>query len=167
MVASRLSGFALDVLAAVLAAVFLVFAVPQALHRAANLLISEYYLTGETLAASRARFYGDDSLRAIDQIRAQLPLDEPYLLVEGGGQKSGGVYWVRYDLAPRTSAYLGRLDEIGPGSVRRAAGSLRRVVVSYGPDRPPRLYTRHDFLEALESGAAMQGAPASTSTVPP
>src|SRR5215472_12728899 len=104
-------GRGLDLLALGALSVYLAAAVPWALVRAAgdvDLAIE----TGESLAAGRARVYGERYSQAIDQIRRDLPVSEPYLLVEGGSPASGGVFWVRYDLAPRRAVYLGRLDEL-------------------------------------------------------
>jgi hypothetical protein len=153
-------GFALDVLAAALALVFFAFAVPQALFRGINMLRSEYYLTGETLTAARIRFYGAPYVQAIDQIRQALDPDEDYLLIEAGGAKQGGVYWIRYDLAPRRAVLLGRIEDITPHLVRSAPSTLRHVVVAFDPGEPPRLFDRHTFLTQLDQliAAAAAGA---------
>ncbi len=151
---SRLFGFALDVLAVALAALFFAAALSTALYRAARMLHDQPQLAGETLTAARARIYGPAYVQAIEQIRGAIDPDEPYLLVEAGGPGSGGVYWVRYDLAPRRAILLGRLDEITPRDLRRQEGAnLRHVVVSLGQGPPPVLFDRFAFRALLERRA--------------
>jgi hypothetical protein len=156
---SRLCGFALDVLAVALAVLFFAAAIPPALQRTCQLLQAEAALAGESLTASRARMYGPAYVQAIDQIRAAIDPDEPYLLVEAGGPRQGGVYWVRYDLAPRRAIFLGRLDELTPRDLRRNQGAnLRHVVVALGPGPPPRLFDRFAFRDLLDRRAAAIGS---------
>ncbi len=156
---SRLCGFALDVLAVALAVLFFAAAIPPALQRTCQLLQAEAALAGESLTASRARMYGPAYVQAIDQIRAAIDPDEPYLLVEAGGPRQGGVYWVRYDLAPRRAIFLGRLDELTPRDLRRIQGAnLRHVVVALGPGPPPRLFDRFAFRDLLDRRAAAIGS---------
>ncbi|MBV8200930.1 MAG: hypothetical protein JOZ15_09945, partial [Acidobacteria bacterium] len=75
--------------------------------------------------------------------------------VDGGSGSLGGTYWVRYDLAPRRSIYLGRLYELTSVQEvrRRLAANLRHVVVAYGPEKPPRLYERYRFVQEIDRRA--------------
>jgi hypothetical protein len=149
----------LDGLALTLFAAFLVVAVPQAVMRAAGMLNLAQYARGESAEAGRIRLEGEPYVRGIDAIRAAVPADEPYLLVEGGRLTDGDTYWVRYDLAPRRAILLGRLaDMAGAGpAIRRLGSRLRHVVVAYGHGAPPRLYDRFEFVEELDRRAAGAG----------
>ena len=144
---------ALDLAAAGLFGVFLVAAVPWAVLRAAGLLTLPSLFGRESEALARARFEGLEYVRAIDEIRRSLPLDEPYLLVEAGRPQDGGIYWVRFDLAPRRAVYLGQLAELTDADRlrRRLTGHQRQVVISYGPGLPPRLVERYRLAAEIES----------------
>jgi hypothetical protein len=146
---------ALDLAAAGLFGLFLVAAVPVAVLRSAKLLSLPSRCGGESEAAARARFEGPDYVRGIDEIRRDLAEDETYLLVEAGRPQDGGVYWVRFDLAPRRAVYLGQLAELTDADRlrRRLTGRQRQVVISYGPGRAPRLVERYRFAAELERGA--------------
>lgn len=149
-----LPGRVLDAAAVGLVVFFLAVALPQALWRAWG-EISQAVQSDESLAAARARVYGEEYTRAIDQIRAALPADEAYLLVEGGSPGSGGAYWVRYDLAPRPAAFVGQLQDLTGGARlrRRLSANLRHVVVAFNAGEPPRLYERYRFVEEIERRA--------------
>jgi hypothetical protein len=152
----RWSGLdrALDLAAAGLLALFLVVGVPHALLGAGREVILAAQ-AHESLAEARARVDGEDYSRAIDQIRGELAADDSYLLVEAGSRASGGVYWVRYDLAPRRAVYLGPLEELTSGYRlrRRLMAKLRYVVVTFAKGKPPRLYERYRFLQELDRRA--------------
>jgi hypothetical protein len=152
---ARLSR-ALDVLAIGLLAFFLVAAVPQAMLRALGMLRLAKQAAHESDEAARARAYGEDYTRAIDEIRRAIPASGGYLLVEGGRPQDGGVYWVRYDLAPRRAVYLGHLSELTDARRlrKRIGANLRQVVVAYGPGLAPRLYERYRFVNEIERRAA-------------
>jgi hypothetical protein len=161
----RVMGRALDLFAAGLFGLFLVAAVPQAVQRAAGMLRYAGRLGGESPSTARARFSGDAYVHAIDEIRGALPIDRPYVLVEAGRPQDGGVYWVRWDLAPRRAVYLGQLAELADAvrSRRRFIASPRQVVVSYGPGQPPRLVEWDRFVEEVTAagrGTAPGGAAA-------
>jgi hypothetical protein len=170
----RVMGRALDLFAAGLFGLFLVAAVPQAVQRAAGMLRYASRLGGESPVTARARFSGDAYVHAIDEIRSALPIDRPYVLVEAGRPQDGGVYWVRWDLAPRRAVYLGQLAELSDAvrSRRPFIAPLRQVVVSYGPGQPPRLVEWDRFVEEVAAGrgtapgraAAPARSPAATST---
>jgi hypothetical protein len=156
----RLSS-ALDWLAIGLLGFFLVAAVPQAMQRAWKMLGLVSETRGESEAEARGRAYGKDFTRAIDEIRRAIPEHGGYLLVDGGQPEEGGVYWVRYELAPRRASYLGSLGELTDARrVRKRIGvNLRQVVVSYGPGVPPRLYERFRFVNEIERRAGGAGSP--------
>ena len=147
---------ALDLLAIGLLVFFLLAAVPQAILRALGMLRLVERTAHETDEAARARVYGQDYTRAIDEIRRAIPAGDGYLLVEGGRPQDGGVYWARYELAPRRAVYLGLLGELADAKrLRQGSGaSLRQVVVAYGPGLPPRLYERCRFVNEIEHRAA-------------
>jgi hypothetical protein len=152
-----------DLAAAGLFGLFLAAAVPVAVLRSAKLLSLPSRCHAESEAAARARFEGPDYVRAIDEIRRDLPEDEPYLLVEAGRPQDGGVYWVRFDLAPRRAVYLGQLAELTDAERlrRRLTGRQRQVVISYGPGLAPRLVERYRFAAEIErdAGSAAGAAP--------
>ena len=152
--ARRLAGRLLDAAAIALLVLFLAAAAPSGLMHAWD-QIGHAIDTRETLKDARARVYGEDYSRAIDRIRAALPPGEGYILVEGGRPGSGGVYWVRYDLAPRPAANLGPLADLTSGAQlrRRLSANLRHVVVAFDTRKPPRLYERYRFVEEIESRA--------------
>lgn len=146
-----LPGRVLDAAAIGLLVFFLAAGLPEALRLARD-EIWQAIQTTESLAAARARVYGEEYSRAIDAIRAALPAGEGYLLVEGGRPGSGGVYWVRFDLAPRPASFLGPLQDLTSGARlrRRMSVNLRRVVVAFDGGEPPRLYDRYRFVEEIE-----------------
>jgi hypothetical protein len=149
-----LAGLALTLFTA-----FLAVAVPQAVMRAAGMLNLAQYARGESAETGRVRLEGEPYVRGIDAIRAAVPEDEPYLLVEGGRLTDGDTYWVRFDLAPRRAILLGRLADLtgaGP-AIRRLGSRLHHVVVAHGHGAPPRLYDRYEFVEELDRRAAGAG----------
>lgn len=162
---------ALDLAAAGLLVLFLAVAVPWALGRAGN-EVAAAADDGESLDDARARVFGQDYTRAIDAIRRELAPEDAYLMVEGGLPASGGVFWVRHDLAPRRAIYLGRLDELtSSGRARQRiaiSANLRQVVVAYDTGVPPRLYQRYQFLAAIDRGAFAPPStpPSAASTAP-
>jgi hypothetical protein len=145
---------ALDLAAAGLLGMFLAVAVPLAVLHAGRKVV-EAAQAHESLDEARARVHGVEYTRAIDQIRRELPPGDAYLLVMGGEPKSGGAYWVRYDLAPRRAFYFGRLDDFtSSAQVRHALPTnLRHVVVAFDSKEPPRLYERYRFLEEIDRRA--------------
>ncbi len=150
----RRPGRVLEAAAAGLVVLVLAAGLPGALVQAWE-EVGRFVQTRESLPAARARLYGADYCRAIDQIRAALPASEGYLLVEGGRPGSGGAYWVRYDLAPRPAVFLGSLQDLTSGTRlrRRLSSNLRRVVVAFDTGEPPRLYDRYRFVEEIDRGA--------------
>jgi hypothetical protein len=166
----NLLAWALDLAAAGLFGLFLAASVPTAVERSMGLLALPSHFGGESEAAARARFEGLEYVRAIDEIRRSLPIDEPYLLVEAGRPQDGGVYWVRFDLAPRRAVYVGQLAELTSADRlrRRLTGRQRQVVISYGPGQPPRLVERYLLAAEIErlAGSAAGAAPPGTAATP-
>jgi hypothetical protein len=150
----RPPGRLLDAAAIGLLVLFLAAALPSGLWHACN-QIGHAVDTSESREDARARVYGEDYSRAIDRIRAALAPGEGYILVEGGRPGSGGVYWVRYDLAPRPAANVGPLADLTSGAQlrRRLSANLRHVVVAFDTRKPPRLYERYQFVEEIERRA--------------
>jgi hypothetical protein len=148
---SAVLGWAVNLVAAALVALYLAAALPRAAGVAGFMLRLPGRTAGESLPAARARLFGGDYSRAVDRIRRQIPLTQPYALVAGDSAQSGGVLWVRYDLAPRRAVYLGELRRLPRDAavVRAAVGEdVEAVVVAYA-GQPPRLLHIGDFLRAL------------------
>jgi hypothetical protein len=152
----KMLGLALDLAAVGAFGLYLATAVPTAVRRGRGLLALPSQCAGESEAAVRARFWGPSYVAGIDEIRRSLPVDEPYLLVEAGRPQDGGVYWVRFDLAPRRAVYLGHLTELTDANRlrRRLTSRPRRVVISRGPGQAPLLMERYRFVAEIERGAA-------------
>jgi hypothetical protein len=153
MRASAVLGWAVNLVAAALVALYLAAALPRAAGVVGFMLRLPGRTAGESLPAARARLFGGEYSRAIDLIRRQIPVEQPYALVAGDSAQSGGVLWVRYDLAPRRAVYLGELGRLARvsdiGGLRAALGSdLQTVVVAYA-GAPPHLYRLEDFLRSL------------------
>lgn len=146
--------------ATVLVGAYLVCAVPRAADISLFMLRLPARAAGESLTAARARLFGEEYTRAIEEVRRRIPVGEPYALVAGDGQESGGAYWVRYDLAPRRAVFLGRLNGLRDAAVLGCAlpVEIRQVVVAYA-GRPPRLVERRRFLQEIaRGGGAATGA---------
>jgi hypothetical protein len=153
---------ALCALAAGLFGFFLVAAVPRAVLRSVGMLVLAVETAGESQEAARARVFGAAYTAAIDEIRRALPAGGAYLMVEGGRPQDGGVYWVRYDLAPRRAVFFANLSDLTDATRlrHRIPAPLRQVVVSYGPGNPPRLLERYRFTQEIEGRGAGIGAAA-------
>jgi hypothetical protein len=164
----KLLGLALDLAAVVAFGLYLAAAVPTAVRRGLGLLALPSRCAGESDAAVQARFWGPSYVAGIDEIRRSLPEDEAYLLVEAGRPQDGGVYWVRFDLAPRRAIYLGHLTELTDVNRlrRRLTSRPRRVVISRGPGLAPLLMERYRFVAEIERGAAA-GVPTAPGTGSP
>jgi hypothetical protein len=144
-------GRALDALAVALLGFYMALAVPWSLLRGGDEL-AQAVRSHESREAARVRVRGAAFTRGIDDIRRRLPPDQAYLLVEAGSRMAGGAYWVRYELAPRRALFLGHYIQLtNPKRVRRQlATNLHQVVISYGPDLPPRLLPRYVFMHEIE-----------------
>ncbi len=156
-------GTALRVVATVLVGAYLVCAVPRAADISLFMLRLPARAAGESLTAARARLFGKEYTGAIEEIRRRVSAGEPYALVAGDGQESGGAYWVRYDLAPRRAVFLGRLERLrdAAGLGRALPVAVRQVVVAYA-GRPPRLVERRRFLLEITLGGGGAAGPIGT-----
>lgn len=99
---------------------------------------------GESETAARRRLLPGYA-EGIEAIRARLPLDAEYLLVEEG--RSPSFFWVQFDLAPRRWRSTGALY-VEPQTLRKAGrppDAPPWVVVARGLDRPPLLLTADQF----------------------
>jgi hypothetical protein len=167
----RLSGWgwALSGVAVALLGVHLLWALPDAAGVARFMLTLPPRSAKESLQAARARLFGAPYTTAIDLIRRALPLDRPYLLVAGESLEDGGVFWVRYDLAPRPPLLLGRLDDLtDAGGLRRALGAeggQLPVVVAFAA-QPPRLLSTATLLRWVARRAAARPTPAAAAAAP-
>lgn len=105
-------------------------------------------LRGESSRAARQRCLGSYAL-GVERIKAALPLDAEYFLVEG--EPTGAHSMVQYDLAPRRSRYIGD----GPPTVEglrrmgRPPHSPHWVIVTLGASEAPRLMTAEEFFVGI------------------
>lgn len=108
---------------------------------------------GETPLEERSRAWDPRYAQAIEDIRRTIPPHAMYALVDADAEELGSVLWVRFDLAPRRPFYLGFLRDLSrPAVVRmRLVRDVRWIVVA-SVDRPPVLYERPAFLQALREG---------------
>ncbi len=143
-----------DGLALALLVAFLVVAVPAAARTALWRIGSCLRHLGEPLAAARARLQGPAYAAAIDRLRATIPLDEPYLLIDRSRPGEAAAIWVRYELAPRRAVFFRGRDAADAGWLRRRVPRpVHWVVVAPGEGRPPTLYSRFEFMHGAAVGA--------------
>jgi hypothetical protein len=171
-------GWALNGAAVALLAVYFASALPVAAGIAGFMLRLPARATRESLPAARARLFGAEYTAGVDALRRALPPAQPYILVAGGTLDDGGVFWMRYDLAPRPPLFLGQLDRLAGASGSGDAGSagLRRalahelgrfpVVVAYAA-QPPRLLDGETLLRWIERRGKTRGGAASPPAAPP
>jgi len=109
---------------------------------------------GETPIEERSRSFNPEYAQAIEEIRRTIPLHGTYALVEADPTEEGSVFWVRFDLVPRRAVYLGTLGDLrSPRIVRERMIREARWVIVTSVHRPPMLYERRDFLQALREGS--------------
>jgi hypothetical protein len=108
-------------------------------------------LAGEDTLAIRRRTFGSAYVRAIEQIRRRIPRDGEYLLVRDVTE-GGGVFWVRFELAPRRARFIGDWNELPDARTlrRELPPGFRQVVIAHTVPRPPILMDREAFLRALD-----------------
>ena len=134
-------------------AVFVAHSSFWTLLRVSNCLRQAAPLVNEDYQAIRRRTLGTSYVRAVEQLRRAIPRDGEYLLVrdvtEGDG---GGVYWLRFELAPRRARFLGVLSALPDADTLRRTlpPGPRQVVIAFTEPRPPILMDREDFLRALD-----------------
>jgi hypothetical protein len=117
-------------------AVYLLVAIPVAVHRAVLGLRTAAKTAGLPAAEVRARVFGREYAAAVDRIRRAIPPDEPYLLTEQN--QPGAMLWVRFDLLPRRAMVVQADSRRGDCWLEQ----LRWVVVGVGLGRPPLLLER-------------------------
>ena len=109
---------------------------------------------GETPLEERSRAWDPQYAQAIEDIRRTIPRHAVYALVDADPVEEGSVLWVRFDLAPRRAIYLGFLHDLrNPKTVRTRLIREARWVIVASVRRPPVLYERHEFLQALKAGS--------------
>lgn len=146
----RLPGSIPSTLALGLFASFLAVALPAALDRSEELVDQAIEHSGETVIEERSRVWGAFYTQRIEEIRRLIPLEEPYILVNGDAIDHGAPIWVRFDLAPRRAILLRRGALHRPRLARkRIPGTARWVVVAY-QERLPELIEKSRFLRQLE-----------------
>jgi hypothetical protein len=88
---------------------WLLVSVPPAVREGSDRIQEAFQHAKETPDEALARFRGAPYVEAIRRIRAAVPADGAYGLVEEAGETSDiARKLVRFDLAPRRALYLGR-----------------------------------------------------------
>jgi hypothetical protein len=137
-----------------LAGVHVAWAGRLAVAGAAARLREAAHHRGEDPAAARGRVFGAAYVAAIEEIRRAVPPDGVYLLVDAQESEEGGLFWVRFDLAPRRALLLGHRDELtSPVELRRRRqrGAQLAVIVHSG-GQPPELLHRSALWRRLAAG---------------
>lgn len=149
------AGAVFRALTLALFAVSLLVGLALGTHNSGQRFLGTVSYWGEDSAASRRRVMGDAWVEAIATLRRTIPRDGEYFLVNGGGPRGGGHYFVRYDLAPRRARYLGfERNLVDPAKVAAAMPpGPRWVVVSSPGAKPPVFFTRDEFLRRLEEAS--------------
>ena len=129
---------------------FLAVALPAALDRSDEFLDQAIEHSGETVIEERSRFWGAPYTQRIEELRRLIPLEEPYVLVNGDAVDQGAPIWVRFDLAPRRAVLLRREALNRPRHVRRRIPKAARWVVVAYQERLPELIETSRFLRHLE-----------------
>ncbi|HEX7185051.1 MAG TPA: hypothetical protein VF756_24700 [Thermoanaerobaculia bacterium] len=132
---------------------FLAVSLPLSLGRSVRRIHAAFRFAGETAYEERARHFGAEYARAVEEIRRTIPKDGVYLLLDGDEEELGGAIWVRFDLAPRRAVFLGFLKDLKtPASFRYPLiRETRWVVIGYA-QKPPRLMEGSELLRRLEAG---------------
>lgn len=146
----RLPGSIPSALALGLFASFLAVALPAALERSEKLVEQAIEHSGETVIEERSRVWGALYTQRIEEIRRLIPLEEPYVLVNGDAVDHGAAIWVRFDLAPRRAILLRRGALHRPRLARKRIPGTARWVIVASRDRLPELIETSRFLSRLE-----------------
>ncbi|HKC24320.1 MAG TPA: hypothetical protein VKF32_06240 [Thermoanaerobaculia bacterium] len=92
---------------------WLLLSLPQALSEASERFVEAFRHARETPDEVFARFRGAPYVEAIRRIRAAVPADGAYGLVEEAGETSDiARKLARFDLTPRRALYLGKLGSL-------------------------------------------------------
>ena len=121
--------------------IYLLVAIPVALRNTWLRARAAGATLRQSPAALRARVFGQAYTAAIEDIRRQIPEDEPYILSTTGDMAA--MLWVRFDLLPRRAF----VPELRSRPCRRAevlggADSLDRARDSHGPSPHARTAAR-------------------------
>jgi len=103
---------------------YLAVAVPSALFATWARVRDLPEASRDDARAALARFRGPEYAAAIDRIRAALPEDAEYLILEGDANKI-----VRFDLAPRRAVFGGNAKDLRTNVTREKLASLPRWTV--------------------------------------
>lgn len=149
------AGSVFRALTLALFAVSLLVGLGLGIYNSGQRFLGTFGYWGEDAAASRRRVMGEGWVETIAVLRRAIPRDGEYFLVDGGGFRDGGAYFVRYDLAPRRARYLGDLDDLrDPAKVAASMRSGPRwVVLTVSGEEPPVLLDRQEFLRQLREEA--------------
>lgn len=134
---------------------FLAVSLFVSLARSVRRLDAAFRFAGETAYEERARLFGAEYAREVEEIRRAIPRDGVYLLFDGDEKELGGAIWIRFDLAPRRAVFLGFLKDAGTAesfqAIRQAIRETRWVVIGYAK-KPPRLMASSELLRRLGEG---------------
>jgi hypothetical protein len=138
---------------------FVLFGLPDAVVRSARLVAQAIASRGEDKGAVEHRTRSAAYIATIERLRALIPRDGAYFLVDGLPVDRCATCWVRFDLAPRKPLLLGFAKDLvgGPQAVARAfvalggpdSGSPRYVVVAERSGVPPLVFDRESFLAEI------------------
>jgi hypothetical protein len=138
---------------------FVLFGLPDAVVRSARLVAQAIASRGEDEGAARSRTRSAAYVATIERLRALIPRDGAYFLVDGLPVDRCATCWVRFDLAPRKPLLLGfAKDLVGrPEAVARAfatlggpeSGNPRYVIVAERSGVPPLVFDRESFLAEI------------------
>jgi hypothetical protein len=107
----------------------------------------------EDYKAALGRYRGATYVAAIERIKETIPESEAYFVVEGVADGNDS-YFARFDLAPRPSVWLGRINEtpaIALAKLRNLEPEVKWVVVARLPDPGPEVLSREEYIRHVES----------------
>ncbi len=107
---------------------FAVCALPGAVDTAASRFVAASAARGDDARAALVRMRGAPYADGLDRIRAALPEDAEYLLVENEADPGTDII-VRFDLAPRRAIFGGKLRDFSKATSREDLGRLPRWAV--------------------------------------
>jgi hypothetical protein len=138
---------------------FVLFGLPDAALRSARLFAQAIAARGEDERVAERRTRSAAYVDTIERLRALIPRDGAYFLVDGLPVDRCATCWVRFDLTPRKPLLLGfAKDLVGrPEAVARAfatlggpeSGNPRYVIMAERSGVPPLLFDRESFLAEI------------------